>query len=147
VEKVDKHSYNQELCEESVFKGAIPYWADKDPLFMEFLYTRDQIVREKMPFMHQRVTKASREILKVDICEPVEDFRAYLCPVRVKVGNEFTEPIILTYCKWGQYSPFLYWPMNMIPLTNEERKQVLGGLLKMMKYITRKGSLRFYKQT
>lgn len=127
---MDKHGCEQELCEESVFKGAIPYWADKDPLFMEFLHTRDQTVRGRMSSMHERVTKASREILKVDICGRVEDFRAYLCPVRVKVGNEFTEPIILTYCKWGKYSPFLYWPMDMIPLTNEERKQVWEDFVK-----------------
>jgi hypothetical protein len=127
---MEKMDCSDELENEKVFKGAIPYWADRDSLFMGFLYARDQVVRESMPSMHERVTEASRQILKVDICHRVDDFKAYLCPVKVKVEDEFTHPILLTYCKWEKFSAMLYWPMEMIPLTNLERRQVWQEFVK-----------------
>jgi hypothetical protein len=127
MEKID---CSKGLEKEKVFKGAVPYWADKDPLFLDFLETRDLAVREYMSSMHERVTEASRQILKVDICHQVEDFKAYVCPVKVKLEEEFTHPIILAYCKWEKFSAMLHWPMEMIPLTNLERKQVWEEFVK-----------------
>lgn len=129
MEKID----NTNLSNTDVtFKGPIPYWVDRNPAFMKFFYARDQEVFEKMPFMHKRVTKASREILKVDGYgyEGEESFRAYICPVRVKIKNEYTHPILLTYCEWGDFTQMLYWPMEMIPLSNEEREQVWKDFVK-----------------
>lgn len=99
---------------------------------MEFLYARDQRVQVLMPDMHRRVVQASREILRVDHYEYMRDhnFRVYVCPVRVKEGNEYDHPILLTCCKWAESTQMLYWPMDMIPLTNEERSQVWEDFVK-----------------
>jgi hypothetical protein len=99
---------------------------------MEFLYARDKRVQELMPDMHQRVVQASREILRVDHYEYMRDhnFRVYVCPVRVKEGDEYDHPILLTCCQWAESTQMLYWPMEMIPLTNEERGQVWEDFVK-----------------
>ena len=127
MEKINtEHDSNKQ----DTFKGAIPYWADKDPVFMEFLYTRDQEVEDRMPSMHARVTKASREILRVDGYGYDEgSFRAYICPVRVRIKDEDISPILLTYCKWDKVSQMLYWPLDMIPLTNEEKEEVCNNFI------------------
>jgi len=93
---------------------------------MDFLYARDKRVQELMPDMHQRVVEASREALGADHYEYMwnHNFRVHVCPVRVKEGEEFDHPIILASCSWGTSTQMLYWPMDMIPLTNEERSQV-----------------------
>jgi hypothetical protein len=99
---------------------------------MEFLYARDKRVQELMPDMHQRVVQASREILRVDHYEYMREgnFRVYVCPVRVKERDEYDHPILLTCCKWGEFTQMLYWPMDMIPLTNEERSQIWEDFVK-----------------
>jgi hypothetical protein len=117
---------------EPEFKGAIPYYPHRDPEFMEFLYARDRRIQEVMPDMHQRVVQASREVLKVDYRDYMKDhnFHVYVCPVRVKEGNEFDHPIILACCSWDTFTQMLYWPMDMIPLTNDERRQVWEDFVK-----------------
>jgi hypothetical protein len=58
------------------------------------------------------------------------NFRVYVCPVRVKEGDEYDHPILLTCCQWAESTQMLYWPMEMIPLTNEERGQVWEDFVK-----------------
>ena len=85
-----------------------------------------------MPDMHRRVVQASREILRVDHYDYMKEanFRVYVCPVRVKQEEEFDHPILLTCCQWAEFTQMLYWPMDMIPLTNEERGQVWEDFVK-----------------
>ncbi|KUK67445.1 MAG: hypothetical protein XD87_0120 [candidate division WS6 bacterium 36_33] len=94
---------------------------------MEFLYARDKRVQELMPDMHRKVVQASRDILSVDRRPYIRDhnFHVSVCPVRVKQGDEFVHPILLTACEWDGSIQMLYWPMDMIPLiTDDEGRQV-----------------------
>jgi len=99
---------------------------------MEFLYARDKRVQELMPEMHRKVVQASREVLRVDHYEYIRDhnFHVSVCPVRVKQGDEYDHPILLTACEWDGSIQMLYWPMEMIPLTNDERRQVWEDFVK-----------------
>lgn len=114
------------------FKGPVPYWAHRDPDFMKFFYTRDRKVRELMPDVYRKIVDASRDILKVDHYEYMKEgnFTVHTCPVRVKTNEEYDHPIFLTYCTWGKHSQMLYWPMDMISLTNQEREQVWNDFVK-----------------
>jgi len=113
-------------------KGPIPYWADRDPEFMSFLYSRDERVREEMSSMHERVRVASMFAVRLGSYPGIEedDFNVYICPVKVKERGVDKLPILLTYCKWGNITQMLYWPMDMIPLSNEERSQVWENFVK-----------------
>lgn len=118
--------------ERDTFKGSVPYWAHRDTGFMRFFYQRDEEVKELMPDTHKKVVDASRGILNVDHYPYMDEgnFTVCTCPVRVKVNGEYDHPIFLAYCTWGKYSQMLYWSMDMIPLTNEEREQVWNDFVK-----------------
>ncbi len=105
------------------FKGPIPNWIEKDENFMELFYERASRIEEEMPDMYMRVSKASREALRMDHYPGGEDFKAYICPVKVIRGNKEDHPILLTYCTSTRLNMMLYWPMDMgkISLSNEER--------------------------
>lgn len=114
------------------FEGPVPYWADRDEEFMSFFYGRDSKVRELMPETHQKVVNASKGILRAESYSYMRDnnFSVYVCPVRVKTDQGYDHPILLTYCTWANSSQMLYWPMHMIPLSNDERRQVWEDFVK-----------------
>lgn len=108
----------------------IPSNPERDEDFMEFLYERASKVEEEMPDMYMRVSNLSRETLRMDHYPGGQDFKAYICPVKVKSLGEWSNPLLLTYCTSTRLNMMLYWPMDMIPLTNEERYLVWEEFVK-----------------
>lgn len=108
----------------------IPSNPERDEDFMEFLYERASKVEEEMPDMYMRVSNLSRETLRMDHYPSGQDFKAYICPVKVKSLGEWSNPLLLTYCTSTRLNMMLYWPMDMIPLTNEERYLVWEEFVK-----------------
>ncbi|MDY0097084.1 MAG: hypothetical protein RBS01_01920 [Candidatus Dojkabacteria bacterium] len=60
---------------------------------MELFYERASRIEEEMPDMYMRVSNASREALRMDHYPGGEDFKAYICPVKVVRGNKEDHPI------------------------------------------------------
>jgi hypothetical protein len=114
--------------EESYFP--IPSTPEKDEDFMEFLYERATRVEQEMPDLYMKVSNLSRETLGMDDSPNGQDFKAYICPVKVKSLGEWSHPLLLTYCTSTRLKTMLYWPMDMIPLTNEERYLVWEEFVK-----------------
>jgi len=112
--------------------GPIPNWIEKDENFMEFFYERASKIEEEMPAMYMRVSNASREVLRMDHYPGGEDFKAYICPVKVIRGGKEDYPILLTYCISTRLNMMLYWPMDKeeILLSNEERSLIWEEFVK-----------------
>lgn len=115
---------------ENSFKGEIPYIPLENEKFSEFFFERAQRIEEEMKDMYFRVSNKSRAILRMDIYPKDEKFKAYVCPVKVMRGKEMQHPMLLTYCMWRTHKQMLYWPMDMIPLTNEERCSIWNDFVK-----------------
>ena len=118
------------MTERNMFKGKVPDRTVDNKEFSDFFFERAQRVEEEMPDMYLRVSNASREILRVDHYPGAEDFKVYIAPVKVKRGESIDHPILLTYCMWSRNKQMLYWPMDMIPLTNEERCSIWNDFVK-----------------
>ncbi len=114
--------------EESYFP--IPSSPERDEEFMEFLYQRASKIEEEMPELYQRVSDASKETLGMVNSPGGQDFKAYVCPVKVKSLGDWSHPLLLTYCTSTRLNMMLYWPMDMIPLTNEERYLIWENFVK-----------------
>ena len=112
--------------------GPIPNWIEKDENFMEFFYERASRIEEEMPDMYMRVSNASKKILLMDEYPGGEDFKAYICPVKVMRGKKEDHPILLTYCTSSRINMMLYWPMDMdkVSLSNEERGLIWESFVK-----------------
>ncbi|OGC46689.1 hypothetical protein A3J98_00020 [candidate division WS6 bacterium RIFOXYC1_FULL_33_10] len=110
--------------------GAISSSPQEDEHFMNFLYERASRVEEEMPDMNMKVSNASREILRMDHYPGGEDFKAYICPVKVMRGKNRDHPILLTYCTSTRLNMMLYWPMDMVRLTNDERCTIWNNFVK-----------------
>jgi len=119
-----------------VLTGPIPNWIEKDENFMEFFYERAYRIEKEMPNMYMKVSNASRETLRMDHYAGGEDFKAYVCPVRVIRGNREDYPILLTYCTSTRVNMMLYWPMDKgeISLSNEERGLIWNNFVKEDKF-------------
>jgi hypothetical protein len=97
---------------------------------MEFLYERASKFEQEMPDVYMRVSNLSKETLGMDNSPGGQDFKAYICPVKVKSMGKWDHPLLLTYCTSSRLNMMLYWPMDMIPLTSEERYIVWENFVK-----------------
>lgn len=117
-------------CEIEATFISIPSNPERDGEFMSFFYERAERVEEEIPDLYVRVSNLSRESLRMDHYPGGEDFKAYICPVKVMRFSNWDHPILLTYCTSSRFNMMLYWPMDMIPLTNEERYLVWENFVK-----------------
>lgn len=115
---------------ENSFRGKIPHIPLESEIFKNFFFQRAERVENEMSDMYYRVSNASRESLRVDHYPGGEDFKVFICPVKVIREKEMDHPLLLTYCVWSKGKTMLYWPMDMIPLTNEERHSIWYDFVK-----------------
>jgi hypothetical protein len=95
-----------------------------DPEFRGFFFTRAERFREEMEETYIKVREASRDSLRVAHYPGNEDFDVWVCPVKSMCGNEPNHPILLAYCWSSNRRAELYWPEDMLPLSNEERRYI-----------------------
>lgn len=100
----------------------IPYRFLDDEQYSNFFFERAERIRTEMPQLHEKVSYASRCTLRS--YNGSDDFKAYVCPVKTKEGKRDGHPLLLTLCTWGETNQMLYWPEDMLPLSNEERHDI-----------------------
>lgn len=106
------------------YTGELPYTPLEDENFQELFFQRAARVREELPELYWKVYDASREILRIDHYPNRENFTVEVCPVKVMNGSEPDHPILLTYYSYTDFEGMLYWPLDMLPLSCEERHDI-----------------------
>ena len=106
------------------YTGELPYTPLEDEDFREIFFQRAARFREELPDTYQKVYEASRETLRIDHYPSRENFTVEVCPVKVMRGDQSDHPILLTYYSYDGFQSMLYWPLDMLPLSNEERHAI-----------------------
>lgn len=96
----------------------------KDPEFSEFFYARAARFKEEMEETYIKIREKSRIELRADYLPGNEDFDVWVCPIKAMFGNKPNHPFLLTYCSSSRTRAQLYWPEDMLTLSNEERRDI-----------------------
>lgn len=96
----------------------------KTKTFERFFFQRAERFKEELSEAYWKVYDASRETLRIDHYEGRDNFTVEVCPVKVMKGDVPDHPILLTYYSYTGFEGMLYWPLDMLPLSNEERHDI-----------------------
>ena len=106
------------------YTGSLPYKPLEDENFREFFSQRAARVKEELPELYNKVYYASRDTLRIDHYPGRKNFKIEVFPVKVMNGNKPDHPILLTYYSYDDFQSMLYWPLDMLPLSNDERYKI-----------------------
>lgn len=114
--------------------GAIPSNFLDNEEFAEIFYDRALRIKKEMPKMYENVSTRSKELLGLEIYDGVKDVNIYVCPFIVRYGDVQDHPRLITLCQWKCNTTVrtqeFTWPMDMIPLSNEERHDIWENFVK-----------------